>query len=114
MDTTTKAELAFFVSTCSVVTAGPSAAQNYPTKPIRMIVPAAAGGAPDIQARFIANELSRQMGQQVAVENRPGASSIIGFEAIAKAAPDGYTVGMVPTSFILNTVIFAKLPYDAA
>ena len=70
----------------------------YPDKPIKLIVPSASGGSPDVMARLIANELSKQMGQQVVVDNRPGASGIIGFEAIAKAAPDGYTFGFAKLS----------------
>jgi tripartite-type tricarboxylate transporter receptor subunit TctC len=89
-------------------------AAEYPTKPIRLIVPFAAGSSPDIQARLIANELSKQMGQQVVVDNRGGANGIIGNEAIAKAPPDGYTFGYATLSFITNPIVFAKLPYDTA
>lgn len=67
--------------------------QSYPDRPIRMIVPSAPGGLPDTQARLIANEIGKQMGQQVVVENRPGASGVIGFETVARATPDGYTIG---------------------
>jgi tripartite-type tricarboxylate transporter receptor subunit TctC len=70
----------------------PAAGAEYPTKPIRLIMPAAAGGGPDINARLIAAELSKQMGQQVVVDNRPGASNIIGFELIARAVPDIPTI----------------------
>jgi len=87
-------------------------AADYPTKPVRLIVPSAAGGSPDVMARIIASELSRQMGQQVIVDNRPGASGIIGFEAIAKGTPDGYTFGFATFPFITNPSLFAKLPYD--
>ena len=65
-------------------------------------------------ARIVASELSKQMGQQVVVDNRPGASGIIGFEAIAKAAPDGYTFGFQSFPFVTNPGLFAKLPYDTA
>ena len=65
----------------------------YPERPIRMIVPSAAGGQPDTNSRLVAAELGKQIGQQVVVDNRPGASSSIGFEAIARAQPDGYTIG---------------------
>ena len=67
--------------------------QAYPNRPLRMIVPSAPGGLPDIQARLMANELGKQLGQQVVVENRPGANFIVGFDLMAKATPDGYTVG---------------------
>jgi tripartite-type tricarboxylate transporter receptor subunit TctC len=87
--------------------------QAYPSKPIRMIVPSAPGGGPDVGARLIANELTKQMGQQVVVDNRPGADTIIGTEAIARAVPDGYTLGLLTNSFTTNRSLFAKLPYDS-
>ncbi len=88
--------------------------QAYPSKPIRLIVPSAPGGQPDIVARLIANELGKQMGQQVAVDNRAGASNFIGLEMIAKAAPDGYTLGFAGFPVMTNPSVFAKLPYDTA
>src|SRR5688572_7184861 len=88
--------------------------QGYPSRPIRLVVPSAAGGTPDIQARIIANELTRQMGQQVVVDNRGGASGIIGYEVIAKAAPDGYTLGYSAFTFITNALTYSRLPYDSA
>src|SRR5512140_2989817 len=88
-------------------------AQTYPAKPVRLLVPSAAGGTPDIQARIIAAELSKQFGQQVVVENRGGASGIIGYEIIAKAAPDGYTLGYAAFPFITNVSTYSKLPYDS-
>jgi tripartite-type tricarboxylate transporter receptor subunit TctC len=87
--------------------------QSYPSRPIRLIVPSAPGGTPDIQARIIASELTKQMGQQVVVDNRAGASGIIGYETIAKAAPDGYTLGYAAFPFITNRLTHAKLPYDS-
>ena len=93
---------------------GPAYSQAYPNKPIRLIVPSAPGGAPDISSRQIANELSRQMGQQMIVDNRAGAAQIIGTELIARAMPDGYTLGYgTVTSLSTNPSMFAKLPYDA-
>ena len=86
----------------------------YPSKPIRLIVPSAAGGAPDIGARSLASELGKQMGQQVVVDNRPGASSIIGLEMIARAAPDGYTFGYISNAAATNPSMYLKLPYDFA
>jgi tripartite-type tricarboxylate transporter receptor subunit TctC len=88
------------------------AAAEYPTRPIRLIVPSAPGGSPDIYARLIATELNKQMGQQLVVDNRPGGNSIIGFEAIAKAPADGYTVGYAIFPFILHPSVYAQLPYD--
>jgi tripartite-type tricarboxylate transporter receptor subunit TctC len=91
-----------------------SQAQSYPTKPIRLVVPAAAGGSPDISARYFANELSKPLGQQVVVDNRPGAANLIGFETVARAAPDGYTLGYGVFSLATNPSLYRKLPYDAA
>ena len=92
---------------------GAAHAQAYPSRPVRLIVPSAAGGTPDIQARIVASELSRVLGQQVVVDNRAGASGIIGYEAIAKATPDGYTLGYAAFPFIINPITYVKLPYDA-
>ena len=88
--------------------------QAYPSRPIRLIVPSAAGGPPDIAARPIATELSKQLGQQVVVDNRPGASGIIGYEMIARSTPDGYTFGYISNFIATNPTIYAKLPYDFA
>lgn len=84
----------------------------YPERPIRMIVPSAAGGQPDTNSRLVAAELGRQIGQQVVVDNRPGASSSIGFEAVAKAQPDGYTIGYGGFPLATNPSLLAKVPYD--
>jgi tripartite-type tricarboxylate transporter receptor subunit TctC len=102
----------FAVTGWMLVSHGVSYSQAYPSKTIRVIVPSAPGGSPDINAREVANELSKQMGQQVVVENRPGASGIIGFEAIARATPDGYTVGWISNLIATNPHLYAKLPYD--
>jgi tripartite-type tricarboxylate transporter receptor subunit TctC len=90
-------------------------AQEYPNRPVRLIVPYAAGGAPDVFARVIGQRLSESLGQQFIVENRPGAGGISASEAVAKAAPDGYTllVPDVPQTAI-NPYMFSKLPYDPA
>ncbi|HEV7819838.1 MAG TPA: tripartite tricarboxylate transporter substrate binding protein [Burkholderiales bacterium] len=86
--------------------------QPYPSKSIRVIVASAPGGNPDINSRNMANELSKQLGQQVVIENRPGASGIIGLQALARAAPDGYTIGYISNLVASNPGIYAKLPYD--
>ena len=88
--------------------------QTYPNKPVRLIVPTAAGGGPDINARLIAGELGKQLGQQVVVDNRPGASGVVGFETLARAAPDGYTLARLTSNFTTNPSLFVKLPYDRA
>jgi len=97
-----------------LVVASAASGQGYPARPIRLVVPSAAGGTPDIQARIIANELGKQMGQQVVVDNRGGASGIIGYETIANSAPDGYTLGYSAFTFITNALTYSRLPYDSA
>lgn len=87
------------------------AQSDYPTKPIKIIVPFAAAGSTDILARTLANALSRELGQSVVVDNRPGASGNIGAEAVAKAAPDGYTLLYTSTNLTANPAQM-KVPYD--
>jgi tripartite-type tricarboxylate transporter receptor subunit TctC len=88
--------------------------QAYPSKPIRMVVPFAAGaGSNDIMARLTAQKLSESFGQQVVVDNRPGASGVIGCDIVAKAQPDGYTVLMMSLTFAVNPSLFRKLPFDS-
>jgi len=89
-----------------------AAAEAYPSHPIRMIVPSGAGGITDILARVIAARLSESLGHQVVVDNRPGASGVVGSDIVAKAAPDGHTLLMVFPSHPVNPSLFAKLPYD--
>ncbi len=88
------------------------AQQDYPSKPIRMIVGVAPGGAPDILARAVGARLTEAFKQQVIVENRPGANHIIGGEITAKSAKDGYTLQMIPEGFVINASVYAKLPFD--
>lgn len=87
-------------------------AAGYPVRSIRMIVPSAPGGGTDVMARIVAPKLAEAWGQQVLVENRPGAASIVGVEAAARAAPDGYTIVMVSSGFAINASLVRKLPYD--
>lgn len=94
--------------------AGESQAQSYPSRPIRFIVPSAPGGAPDISARMFAQEVSRQLSQQIVVDNRAGASGAIGFELVAKAPPDGYTIGYATFPLAINPSMLTQLRYDAA
>ncbi len=86
---------------------------TFPNKPIRFIVPYPAGGGTDIVARLVATKMSTSLGQPVVVDNKPGASTIIGTEFVARAAPDGYTFGLVTDSHAINPVFFPKLPYDS-
>ena len=93
--------------------AGTTAAQQYPSKPIRMIVPFAPGGNVDINARAVAPGLGQLLGQQVIVENRAGAGGIIGADLVAKSAPDGYTLLMASSSVMTNgPALYPKMPYD--
>jgi len=88
-------------------------AQQYPQRPIRVVVPYAAGGASDIVARLVAAAMGEKLGQSLFIDNRGGGASIIGTQAIATAAPDGYTIGVVDSAFTINPSLFGnKLPYD--
>ena len=84
----------------------------YPSKPVRMIVPSSAGGGTDIIARIIAPELTKRLGSQVVIDNRPGAGTMIGIEVAAKSPPDGYTLLLVPATLAINSAIYKKVPYD--
>ena len=87
--------------------------QAYPAKPIRLVAPSTPGDAPDVIARLVADKLSTALGQQVVVENRPGAGGVVGSDAVAKAAPDGYTLIMGNAgSHGINAAVYSKLPYD--
>ena len=88
------------------------AAQTYPVKPIKFIVPAPPGGAIDIIARVVSEKLAVSMGQPVIVDNKPGASNNLGTDLLAKSAPDGYTIGIVGGSHNINKFLFKDLPWD--
>jgi tripartite-type tricarboxylate transporter receptor subunit TctC len=90
----------------------PVLAQDYPVKPIRMIVGVTPGGATDILARAVGVRLAEAFKQQVVVENRPGANHIVGGEITARSAKDGYTLQMIPEGFVINASMYAKLPFD--
>lgn len=90
-----------------------AAASEYPTRPIRFLVPSAPGGTPDIIARVVGAELNRQMGQPVVVDNRPGANGAIGLHILVRSAPDGYTIGYGPVSAVAINPSITKLPYDS-
>ena len=87
-------------------------AQPFPARPVRIVVPFAPGGSPDLLARALAQQLEQQLGRSFIVDNRAGANGIIGAEIVARAAPDGYTVMHTPPAFVLNTLVYKKLPYD--
>ena len=86
--------------------------QSYPSKPIRVMVPQAPGGSNDIMARYIGGQLGERLGRQVVVDNRAGAEGMIATEIVARANPDGYTLLMASTAFVMNPAVVKKLPYD--
>ena len=86
--------------------------QAYPTKPVRLVVPFPPGGAVDVIGRIVTSRLSERLGQQVVIDNRGGANAIIGTEIVAKAAPDGYTLLIVPSGHAITPSVTRKLPYD--
>ena len=92
--------------------AGAVLAQAYPAKPVRVIVPSSAGGGTDIVARIIAPELSKRLGQQVVIDNRPGAGTMIGIEVASKSPPDGYTLLAGLSTLAINSALYKKVPYD--
>jgi len=101
------------VAAAALVLAPAATAQNYPARAIRLVVHSSPGGSSDILGRMIAQRLTESLGQQVVVENRAGASGIIGVEVAVKAPPDGYTILISQTSLAINPAIFPKIPYNA-
>ena len=97
-----------------VFAAGLAVAQApaYPVKSVRLLVPSSPGGGTDILARVLAQKMCETFGQQFVVENRPGAGQVIGIEAVARSAPDGYTLLMAASAIVINEVLYAKPPYD--
>src|SRR5476649_1764342 len=104
----------FLAQAAALVPIGRTAsAETWSTRPIRLVVPSSAGaGVTDIMARVLSAPLSAAFGQQVVVDNRPGASGIVGSEVVAKAPPDGYTLLIANVSLIVNPYLYAKMPYD--
>jgi len=96
-----------------VLTCAPAAGAEYPSRPVRMIVPFVAGGGTDLLARFIAPRLGELLSQQIVVDNRGGGGSVVGSQIVAKAVPDGYTLGLFDTAFAINPAVIAKLPYES-
>lgn len=98
---------------CAGASVGAAEADGYPARPIRLIVPQAPGSSSDTLARVVAIELTRQIGQQVVVDNRPGGALIIGMELTARAAPDGYTIGYAPIgALVISPNLVRKVPFD--
>jgi tripartite-type tricarboxylate transporter receptor subunit TctC len=99
--------------TAIALSIAPAFAQTYPTRPVRLIVPFAAGGPADLLGRILADEMSKDLGQQVFVDNRPGANTILGAEIAAKATPDGYTLLMaIDGTLVMNPYLYSTLSYD--
>jgi tripartite-type tricarboxylate transporter receptor subunit TctC len=91
----------------------PAAAQDWPAKPVKIVVPFGPGSTPDVVARLVADHLQKKLGQPFIIDNKPGASGNIGTDAVAKAAPDGATIGVsIGGPLAINTLLFSKLPYD--
>jgi len=101
------------LSACALCACASWAEAKYPKRPLRWIVPAAAGGAADITVRVVVTDLVKRLDQQIVVDNRPGASGTLGLDIVAKAAPDGYTIGTAnTTNYSLNRAVLPKLPYN--
>ncbi|TMH17043.1 MAG: hypothetical protein E6H70_08120, partial [Betaproteobacteria bacterium] len=96
----------------ALVCAGAAAQTGYPSKPVRFIVPSAAGGGTDIIARALAQKLSESLGAQFVVDNRPGAGQMIGIEMAAKSPADGHTILMAASTLAINPIMYKKVPYD--
>jgi tripartite-type tricarboxylate transporter receptor subunit TctC len=102
------------VATCLVLVAGAAFAQTYPTKPVRVVVPFPPGGGTDIIAREIAQKVAANTGWSIVIDNKPGAGGNLGIDAVAKSAPDGYTIGLGQSSNLaVNPTLYSKLPYDS-
>jgi tripartite-type tricarboxylate transporter receptor subunit TctC len=101
------------LSCCLCASAAAVQSQNYPLKPIKVIVPVAAGGATDLTARLVGQKMAERLGQAVIIENRPGGNETIGTDVVAKSAPDGYTVLISPPAAVVILPHLQKLPYSA-
>ena len=102
-----------FVAGAMALATTPAQAQGYPQRPVKLIVPYAPGGGTDVFSRLIAQQIEREFGQSLVIDNRAGGASVIGTRAVAEAAPDGYTIGMMDSAFFTNPGLLKdKLPYD--
>src|SRR6185369_794285 len=102
--------LRFIVLLCSLMV-GAAQAQTYPSRSVKIIVPFGAGGSADVYARFVGARLSDALGQPFVVENRPGGGAVVGSEAVAKSAPDGYTLLMMSNTHTVNETLIPKKSY---
>src|SRR5262245_63875973 len=96
-------------SLCVALAAAPTSAQEFPSRPVRIIVPFSPGGAVDGPTRVVAQELTKRLGQQVVIDNRPGAGATIGTEAVAKSTPDGYTLLLASQTNAISATLYTKL-----
>jgi tripartite-type tricarboxylate transporter receptor subunit TctC len=104
---------AFAMAFILALVSHPAAAQSdYPSRPVRIVVPSPPAGGTDIIGRVLAQYFSKSMGQQFFVENRPGAGNMIGIESVARSAPDGYTLLFTASTLALNSVLYKKVSYD--
>jgi tripartite-type tricarboxylate transporter receptor subunit TctC len=103
---------ALLAAACSLWLATPALAQSWPTRPVKLIVPFPAGGATDIIARLVAQQLQELWGQSVIVDYKPGAGTVVGTDFVAKSPPDGYTLGMVITAHVINPSLRSSMPFD--
>jgi tripartite-type tricarboxylate transporter receptor subunit TctC len=103
--------LSLTIASCAVAAA--AAEQAFPNRPVRLVVPFSAGGAADVPGRILTQKMSEALGQQVVVDNRPGAGSTIGAESVAKAPPDGYTLLMISNTHYVSAALYKKLSYDS-
>jgi len=111
-DVACRRNLAAFAALAAATLCAPGVSQDYPNRPIRMIVPQSPAGSTDLVARLISQRVGDALGQSIVVDNRPGAGSVIGTDLAAKAAPDGYTLLTVAASFTINPALHKKLPFD--
>ncbi len=99
--------------TVTVLLVQPACAQNYPIRPVRLVVPFSPGGAADVPGRILTQKMSEALGQQVVVDNRPGAGSTIGADNVAKSPPDGYSLLTISNTHFVSAALYKKLPYDS-
>ena len=104
----------FTFAALGIMLAASATAQNYPERPVRMIIPFAAGGATDVPTRLISVKLAERLGQQFVVDNRPGQGGALGTAVAARAEPDGYTILQVATPFVVSPHVYSKLSPSSA
>jgi tripartite-type tricarboxylate transporter receptor subunit TctC len=112
MNAAVRGLITLFVLMLALTPTSPASAQQYPNKPVKIVIPFAAGGVTDIAGRLIAQRLSERLGQQFFIENMPGAGGNLGMSQVAKSAGDGYTILLASSSIVVNPSLYAKVPYD--